>query len=77
MTAILTRPRPDAPIYELRRTARGYLLLPYFADQDAGREISRAQAAEWLHAVRSCPGGLVIGDDRHASAPEAPRKDTA
>lgn len=56
------RPREDGPIYVARakRDGDGYVMVPFYAEPDAEREMTADELAEFKLTTRRC-GGLVVG----------------
>lgn len=63
--SVLMRPREDGPIYVARakRDGTGYVMVPYYAERDGERELSRDQLTDFMLATNRC-GGLVVGRER-------------
>jgi hypothetical protein len=58
---ILMRPRPDGPLYEarLKRDGTGWVMVPYFAEPDAARDLTCSEVEDFKMAT-SRAGGTVV-----------------
>lgn len=69
---LIARISTDDAVHELLRRGNAYVMRTYFANPESEREITLAEAGEWVDIVRRCGGEVFVrfGSSLKTSEPQ-------